>query len=296
MTLYSGPVIDAHHHLWPDDTGLVPWLDPSLHAAGTATAHAALFPSRFAATVWIEAVATDPEAELRAAEATRCATRSRLCTALVAHAPLDAPDIDNRLDALMTISPALRGIRDIVDPGPFARAPDLLSRPAFARGLGALAARGLAFDLMLRPSQMAEAAALIAATPGLRVAIEHAGSPHDTTPGGLALWASELARLADLPGVIVKVSALQCLNPDWSEIDFTRLLEKLRVRFGAERLAMGTDWPVHDRHCPAPVALESFFRLVADWSQKEQRAFFSYTAADFYRLDVNGCPDTLRID
>jgi predicted TIM-barrel fold metal-dependent hydrolase len=276
---YTGPVIDAHHHLWPDDASLVPWLDAPLRAAGSITAHATLFPTPFAATVWIEAVSTDAQAELRAAEATRLATHGHLCTALVAHAPLG-----DRLDALVAISPALRGIRDIVTPGPFARAPDLLTRPAFAQGLRALAARGLAFDLMLRPSQMAQAAALIAGTPGLRTAIEHAGSPYDTTPGALALWDRDLAALAANPATIVKVSALHCLNPDWRDADFARLLAALRAHFGADRLAFGTDWPVHDRHCPAPEALDTLRRLTAHWTPAEQRAIFHDTAARFYAI------------
>jgi predicted TIM-barrel fold metal-dependent hydrolase len=290
VTPYDGPLIDAHHHLWPDDTGLIPWLDTGLQAAGTVAAHGLTFPTPFAATVWIEGVATDPEAELRAAEATRIATGGRLCSALVAHAPLDAPDLGQRLDRLSAISPALRGIRDIVSclPGQpsfaRARAPDLLTRPAFARGLAELARRGLVFDLMLRPWQAEAAATVIAATPGLKVAVEHAGSPDETTPAGMAVWDRGMARLAACDGVVVKVSALQCLDPLWSDGDFARLIDRLHGLFGANRLAMGTDWPVHDRHCPAPAALHTFRRLVSGWSPADQRAFFHDTAAGLYRL------------
>jgi predicted TIM-barrel fold metal-dependent hydrolase len=63
VTAYDGPVIDAHHHLWPDDATLVPWLEAGLHAAGSIAAHEATFTGAFAATVWIEGVARDPEAE-----------------------------------------------------------------------------------------------------------------------------------------------------------------------------------------------------------------------------------------
>jgi predicted TIM-barrel fold metal-dependent hydrolase len=284
VTLYAGPVIDAHHHLWPEDAALVPWLDAGLRAAGSAGAHGVTFAGALTATVWIEGVARDPEAELRAAEEVRQATGAALCTALVAHAPLDAPDLSERIDRLGAISPALRGIRDIIAPGPFARGDDLLSRPGFAAGLGDIARRGLAFDLMLRPAQMDAAADVIAAVPGLRVAVEHAGAPHDTSTEGMALWARGMARLAALPGVIVKVSALQCLNPDWADQEFGTLVERLRAMFGAQRMAMGTDWPVHDRHCPAPESLATFRRLTEGWNAAEQRAFFHDTAAAFYRI------------
>jgi L-fuconolactonase len=278
------PVIDAHHHLWPPDPALVPWLDAPLHAAGSPAAHAALFGDAFTATVWIEAVSPDPEAELRAAETVRQQTGGRLCTALVAHAPLDAPDIEARLDRLMSISPALTGIRDIISPGPHARAPDLLARPAFARGLAALARRGLSFDLMLRPAQMQDAAALLGSIPTLRVAINHAGAPHDTSPTGLALWTDGLTALAAHPGTIVKVSALHCLFATPDDTALAGILTPLRTIFGAHRLAFGTDWPVHDRHCPGPQAVATLARLTASWPDTERRALFHDTAARFYRL------------
>jgi len=284
LTHYSGPVIDAHHHLWPDDASLIPWLDAPYHADGSLAAHRRTFPAPFCATVWIEGVARDPAAEIHAAETVRMATDGRLCTALVAHAPLDAPDLPARLDRLASVSPALRGIRDIVAPGPFARAPDLLARPGFALGLAELDRRDLSFDLMLRPEQIEAAATVLTQLPALRVAVEHAGSPHDTSPTGLDLWTKGMARLAHLPNLVVKVSALQCLNPAWGNREFGALLERLRSLFGADRLAMGTDWPVHDAHCPAPKALSTFHDLVRGWSPREQGAFFHDTAARHYRI------------
>ncbi len=287
MISYSGPVIDAHHHLWPDDASLIPWLDATLHARGSAAAHRRTFPEPFAATIWIEGVALDPEAELRAAEAVRRSTDGRLCTSLIAHAPLDAPDLADRLDRLASISPALCGIRDIVTPGPFARVPDLLSQPSFLRGLAELDRRGLSFDLMLRPNQMEEAATVLARVPALRVAVEHAGSPHDTSPAGLDLWSRGLARLSGFPNLIVKVSALQCLNPAWKTRDYGVLIEVLKSHFGPDRLAMGTDWPVHDAHIPAVEAISAFRTLVEGWTLPEQRAFFHDTAARHYGISLS---------
>lgn len=286
MRLYSGPVIDAHHHLWPDDPALIPWVTAELHAAGTIAAHRRTFAAPFAATVWIEGMAQNPEAELRAAEAIRRATQGRVCTALVAHAPLDAPDLSDRLDRLMAISPATRGIRDIVAPGPYARAPDLLTRPAFRQGLVELARRGLSFDLMLRPAQMEQAAVLVSGIPDLRVGIEHAGSPNGTGEETMAQWRKGIRSLARHPGTIMKVSALQCLNPNWTDRELGALVLELKDAFGAERLAMGTDWPVHDRHIPSPDAIAAFRRLVADWTVADQRAFFHDTAATFYRIPL----------
>ena len=54
---------------------------------------------------------------------------------------------------------------------------------------------------------------MLGGVPDLRVAVEHVASPHDPSPGGMKIWETGLASLADLPGVNVKVSALQWLDP-----------------------------------------------------------------------------------
>lgn len=287
---YDGPIIDAHHHLWEDVPGQIPWVDDetALRTSGTVAAHEALLGDRFAGTVWIEAVAPDPDAELVRAEAVRQASGGRLCSALIAHAPLDAPDLAVRLDRLQAISPGLRGIRDIVayQPGEpsFARAPDLLDRPGFADGLAELARRGLSFDLMLRPWQMARAAELLESLPNLTVALEHCGAPHDRTAEGQRIWVEGINRIAALPNAYVKVSALQCLFDAPSDAELAGVLIPLRMAFGADRMAFGTDWPVHDMACPAPEALAAMLRLTADWTQPAQRALFHDTARRLYRF------------
>jgi L-fuconolactonase len=288
-------ILDAHHHLWTLSPGSHPWLDDPARAGLRLPAgredYLAAFPGEdIIGTVWIEALAADPAEELRQAEAVRLASGGRIATALVAHAPLDAPDIGARLDRLMRLSPALRGIRDIVSAAPwratFARAPDLLARPAFARGLAALAERGLSFDLMLLPHQMQEAASLIARHPTMKVAVEHAGSPEDQSPEGLARWEAGLAALASHPGTILKVSALQCLDPDWSDATLAPLLATMARHFTPARLAWGSDHPVHDRACPGAEALACLRRLIARWSGADQSAILCNTAARFYRCPL----------
>ncbi len=58
---------------------------------------------------------------------------------------------------------------------------------------------------------------MLGGVPDLRVAVEHVASPHDPSPGGMKIWETGLASLADLPGVNVKVSALQWLDPSQTD-------------------------------------------------------------------------------
>lgn len=286
MALYDGPVVDAHHHLWTVRPGSHPWLEGrALHRDFRPADYDRTF-ARHAvtATVWIEALAGDSMAELVEAEAVRRATGGRIGAALIAHVPLDAPDVGDRLDACAAISPAFRGVRDILAP-PFARASAQLNRSGFLGGLKALAARGLVFEAMLTPGQMQAAARLFSQVPGLLVAVEHAGSPHDRSVAGLALWREGLAAMAKVPGCIVKLSALQCLVPGWRQIDIAAIVDPIAERFGAGRLCFGTDWPVHDEICPGPEALDSLRRLTAGWNPADQKAVFSRTARQFYGID-----------
>lgn len=285
MTTYTGPIIDAHHHLWRYDADRYSWFEGrDIGQDWTAQDYDQTFAGYdIVGTVWIEALAADPIVELADIEAVRQATNGRIGSALIAHVALDAPDVAARLDRCRAVSPAFRGVRDILT-GPHARSHDLLERPEFRSGLMDLAARGLTFDMMLSPSQLYAAADLLAQLPTLKVAVEHVGSPHDRSDAGLRLWRDGLAALARLPNCIVKVSALQCLEPDWTDHSLARIMDPLVQSFGPERMCMGTDWPVHDTVCPGPEAIKALERLTADWSEKDRRLLFYETAAGFYSI------------
>jgi len=278
-------VIDAHHHLWTLHPGRHPWLgtQPFARSLQMAEYDATFAGHDIAATVWIEALATDPMAELAEAETVRRATQGRIGAALVAHVPLDAPDIEARLDRCAALSPAFRGVRDILSPR-LARAPDLLERPGFLRGLHALAARGLVFDMMLTPPQMQAAADLLAQVPALTVALEHVGSPHDRSPDGIALWHAGIERLAALPNCVVKLSALHCLLAQPSDRALAGLVVPLTQAFTPLRMCVGSDWPVHDQTCPGPEAFCTLDRLTTAWTQADRTALFEGTARRVYRI------------
>lgn len=290
MARYDGPIVDAHHHLWSYDAAMLPWLagEPALaRDVSPEDYFAAAAALNVVASVWIEAVATDPLAESRAA-ARLNASEPRLAAAIIAHAPLDAPDLAARLDRLAEAAPTLRGIRDIVAVRPgfpsFARHGDLLERPAFAAGLKELARRGLAFDLMLEPWQIGAALRLAAAIPDLSIIIEHAGSPDFSTAEGSALWAGAMQAAAGLPNISVKISALHCRMPGWTDAALAMPIRALVDWFGVDRLAFASDFPVHDRTVPFARAYETFARAVADLSPDEQRALFEGTARRLYRI------------
>jgi predicted TIM-barrel fold metal-dependent hydrolase len=286
--LYAGPIVDAHVHLWSYRKGKIPWVDGSAQSLARTFAYddyeAAAERLTVEGAVWIEAQAVDPVAECR--EATALA--GPLPLAIVAHAPLDAPDLEAKLDALATAAQNLRGVRDIVAAVPgqpsFARRPDLLMHDAFLNGLHALQRRGLVFDLMLEPAQMADAMALAAAAPDLAIVIEHAGNPDLSTAAGVRLWRDAMAQAAERPNVAIKLSALHCRMPDWTDERLAEAINWAIQCFGVDRVAFASDFPAHDRNVPMARSYLTFARAVAGLSAAEQRALFCENARRFYRL------------
>lgn len=292
MASYRGPVVDAHHHLWQRGRATIPWIAGAGNEAladdmEPADYHAAADGLDVVATVWIEAVARDPLAEAEAAGKLH-RVDPRIATAIVAHAPLDAPDIAGRLDQLAAATPRLAGIRDIIAVRPgrpsFARAPDLMRRPAFAAGLAELARRGLVFDMMLEPWQLADALELARRLPELQFVVEHAGSPDFASGDGTKLWREAMRSAAALPNIVVKISALHCRMPGWTDARLAEPIRDLVDWFGPSRLAFASDFPVHDRTVPFARAFETFAAAVSDLSEEEQAQMFAGTARRLYRL------------
>jgi len=84
--------------------------------------------------------------------------------------------------------------------------------------------------------------------------------------------------------VAVKISALHCRMPGWTDARLAAPIRDLIDWFGVARLAFASDWPVHDRTVPFARAFETFSAAVADFSADEQAALFHDTARRLYRI------------
>ena len=291
--LYDGPIIDAHHHLWRYHPATYPWLsDPRLeslrrHMDG-ATYRAAAGALDIRGSVWVEALACNPLAEAIAAEQVHVSDPT-LNNAIVAHVPLHAPDVEARLDALRAAVPHLRGVRDIIaarlDGADLGRDADPFFGPAFEHGLQAVARHDLVFDLLVEATQLRDAARLFRRLPQVRVVIEHAGSPDFAVSGGTALWRDGLTAMARLPQVAIKISALHCRHPDWTDEKLAVHIRTIVDLFGPDRVAFASDYPVHDRTCAFERAFLTFRRSVCHLPTSVQTRLFHDTAVALYRLD-----------
>ena len=292
--------LDAHHHLWDLSAVSYPWLeargvhrffgDPTpiqrdypveefrrdAEAVGvTASVHVqAGTPFGLDEARWVQTVHDGPgEGMFPAAQ--------------VAHCDLAADDAEAQLDALAELS-SVRGIRQIV--GRSAEEDlktgtgSLLDDPAFERGLRAVAGRGWSFDLQLLPEQMAAAARLLERIPELRVALCHAGSPHDRSADGLRHWRQELAPLANNPGVVCKLSGLGMFEPEWTATSVAPIVEAVLEAFGPRRCMIGSNFPVDSLTSGYADIWQAYEQLLDSLDPDDSARVFGGTARAFYAI------------
>ncbi|MGH3248298.1 MAG: amidohydrolase family protein [Trebonia sp.] len=276
-------VVDAHHHVWDLEVRDQPWitgadlapirrtftledLRPSTRAAGVDT------------TVLVQTVTVAAETP----EMLALADRDPLVAGVVGWTDLTSPAISDELARLRS-GPGggrLAGIRHQVQSEPD---PDWLRRPDVIRGLHAVAAAGLAYDLVIRPRQLPAARFAAAAVPGLTFVLDHAGKPR--IGGGLDGWAADIRGLAALPNTVCKLSGLVTEAPRGAQSPvFAQVADVVLGAFGAERVMFGSDWPVCLLASGYAGVMALARSLTAGLSPAEQAAVFGAAAARAYRL------------
>jgi L-fuconolactonase len=182
----------------------------------------------------------------------------------------------------------LAGIRHpvLVEPDP-----DWLSRPAVLRGLAAVAAAGLCYDVVGEVRHLPAAVTAAGRLPGLTFVLDHLGNP-DIAPGsGLdARWVDVLSRLAALPNTVAKLSGVLSAPPHVLATDPVAHLrpyyDLALAAFGPDRLMFGSDWPVSTLEASYAQVCAAARALTAGLSPAEQEAIFSGTARRVYGLGL----------
>ncbi|MXY33839.1 MAG: amidohydrolase family protein, partial [Boseongicola sp. SB0664_bin_43] len=204
--------------------------------------------------------------------------------AQVVFADLASERLGKELDRMQEL-PSVRGVRQIVGRAPeedrATGTNELLDDPRFVEGLREVGRRGLSFDLQLIPELYGAMADVLSDVPGTRVALCHAGSPHDRTRGGLAAWSGGLRRLSELPQVSAKLSGLGMFEHDWTRESVRPVVEVCLEQFGAARCMFGSNFPVDSLYSDYRAIVEAYECLVPD---EARLAVFGDTAAAFYGL------------
>jgi L-fuconolactonase len=235
-------IIDAHHHVWDPRSRAHDWLadltdlQRRFGLDDFAEASAA---EEISASVLVQVLADTGETE----EFLALADGANVVAAVVGWADLAGPDVAAELARLRGLPGGgrLAGIRHLVEGEPD---PGWLDRPEVRRGLRAVGAAELCYDLLVHPGQLAAAIRVTGDLDSVRFVLDHGGKPAIGT-GLLEPWARQVAELARRPNVTCKLSGLVTeAGPGWQPGQIAPYADWLLDCFGPGRLMFGSDWPV----------------------------------------------------
>jgi L-fuconolactonase len=282
--------IDAHQHLWTvadGNLGDYGWLDAEALSPITRTyTEADLEPLLAAAgidgTVMVQSANTVADTAAMVAVADRW---SRV-TGIVGWAPLLDPEETARTIEGWRSDPRMVGVRHLINDEPD---PDWIMQPPVLESLALLSAGGLSYDVIgVLPRHLEHAAYIAERVPGLRLVLDHLGSPpiRDT---GWEPWAGLMRRAADHPNVFVKVSGLgTCADwVTWQPADMQRYVDWVIECFGVDRLLFGGDWPVSVLAGGYARMWAGTQALLQGLTATERARVLGGTAIDVYRLAVS---------
>ena len=276
-------VIDAHHHVWDLAVRDQPWLSGAGMAAIRRTFTVGdLRPAARAAGVGATVLVQTVTVAAETPEMLALADADPLVAAVVGWTDLTSPAIADEL-ARLAGGPGggrLAGVRHQVQEEPD---PDWLRRPDVIRGLRAVAAAGLAYDLVILPHQLPAATYAAAAVPGLTLVLDHAGKPD--AGGDLGGWTTAVRDFAARPNTTCKLSGLAAGAPGGPRSQAVAVVADVVLgAFGADRVMFGSDWPVCLLASDYAGVMALARSLTAGLSPSEQAAVFGATAARAYRL------------
>ena len=237
--------IDAHHHFWDPARYSYPWMagnavDPVRRAFAPDDLRGTLGEERIDGTVLVQTLSSAQETR----EFLHLAAATGFVHGVVGWVDLTSPGVADDLDALLD-GPAGRclvGLRHQVHDEPD---PDWLERADVRRGLAAVQARGLTYDLLVRARELPAAANTVRALPGLQFILDHIAKPC-IADGRDDPWSQRMPALAAQPNVAVKLSGMvtEADWATWSPSDLRPFVSQVAEWFGVPRLLFGSDWPV----------------------------------------------------
>ena len=236
-------VIDAHVHLWDLTVRPQPWTDqlPLLRRSFLLPdLEKVLDDHGVDAAVVIQAGDTTGET----LDLLALAANTPALAGVVGWVDLDGPDVPGALAALRTApgGEKLVGVRHQLQ---VESDPRYLARAGVQEGLTAVAEAGIVYDLVVSSEHLPLVVETVDGLPDVRFVLDHAGKP-PIASGDVRAWRADLAALAALPNVAVKVSGL-VTEADWAcwtQDDLAPVIDHVLACFGANRTMAGSDWPV----------------------------------------------------
>ena len=274
--------IDAHHHLWDPSVRAQTWMDPSWpinRAFDTGDLRAATEGTLVGATIVVQ---TEPSID-ETAEMLEVAATDPLIFGVVGWLDL-YDDVNRQLDDLAAAhaDEVLVGARHQAESEPD---PRWLSADPVVESVQALGRRGLAYDLLVKPHQLASAIDLAQATQDTtRLVLDHCAKP--PIGSDLTDWTPSIRTLASFDHVACKLSGLvtEADWTTWTPEDLTPVADVVLECFGPDRTMFGSDWPVCLLAATYREVADAAAAITIELSSSERSQVFAGTARKWYGL------------
>jgi len=223
----DAPVVDSHQHFWDPARADYPWMTDDVaelrRRFGPEDLEPLLRECGVAGTVVVQA----RQSLLETRELLALAEETPFLLGVVGWVDL----IGDVTAQLAELPGPLVGARHLVHDEPD---PGWLLRDDVQRGIAALGAAGLVFDLLVRTRELPAAIETVRRHSETGFVLDHVAKrpPED------AEWAKRVAELAELPNVACKLSGL------FTESRPQDTVAQALEWFGADRCMFGSDWPV----------------------------------------------------
>ena len=273
--------IDSHQHFWRYDAAEYPWMGER-HAPIKRDILPPDMQPLLAAANMDGTVAVQARQDLREnAFLLALADEHEFICGVVGWLDLRADDIEAQLWRFAT-DPRLVGVRHIVHDEADDR---FMLDGGFLRGLAALQAWDLRYDLLLFPRHIRVAIDVVRRFPQQLFVLDHIAKPF-IKDGTLQPWQRDIRELAAHDNVFCKVSGMvtEAKWGAWTQADFVPYLDVVFDCFGIERLMFGSDWPVCELAGSYGEVVGIVETYIAALSADEQAAIMGGNAVNFYGL------------
>lgn len=278
-------MIDTHLHIWDRSRSSYSWLD---HAPETlqrshtlADVEADLDQLGVTGVILVQADETPEETEFLL-ETAHVSTR---VLGAVVYLPLHQPDIVAKRLPELQEDAAFCGVRNLTHD----RAdPDWLLRPDIGRSLDLLATAGVTVDHVgVLPRHLENVATVAGNHPDLTLVIDHLGKPPiGESQEAYQRWLALLYQAAERPNVTAKLSGIYSgIEPaGWTTDQVAQSVLDALDAFGADRLMIGSDWPVCITAGGLHRVLGALTTVMHDLPEDDRRALTTGTAERVYSL------------
>ncbi len=274
--------IDSHQHFWSYDPNQYPWIQaesPIQRSFLPQDLEPLLRETRIDGCVAVQARQTVEETRWLL----ELARQYPFIAGVVGWVDLRSPEVAAQIDQFHA-DEKLVGIRHVVQDEPDDR---FILREAFCRGISALKEFDLAYDLLIFPNQLPAAIELVRRFPEQRFVLDHLAKPQ-IKQQQMEPWRGRIRELAQAPNVFCKISGMvtEARWGGWQPSDFQPYLDEVWNSFGADRLMIGSDWPVCLLSADYQRTMGIVHSFLQQFAEEEREKVLGANAIRFYRLPV----------